>query len=278
MTRSLVKTPHTKALVVLNELGINGLPVDPFAIATARGIKVIPKPPETQGASGMLIRIGRDFCIAYSTSLKNEGFIRFSVAHELGHYFLAGHFEKLLPADNSIHISKAGTFQKDPYERDADQFAAGLLMPEPLFAKAMENAGNGLNAIRHLADVCKTSLTATAIRYAELSEYPIAVIISSGKCIEFAVISEALEEVNGIHHFQSGEAVPPGTATAKILSKINGDTQEQLDESGDLQDWFEETRSHEVNESAIGLGSYGKVLTILDFDDPEALFEDDGFE
>ena len=45
----------------------------------------------------MLIRYGQEFYIAYATHIQSEGFRRFSVAHELDHYFLPGHIDHVLP-------------------------------------------------------------------------------------------------------------------------------------------------------------------------------------
>ena len=69
---------------LVRDQGITALPVDPRAIAKEAGIAVYEKPAEP-GVSGMLIRVGNDFAIAYSTLVASEGFRRFSLGHELGH-------------------------------------------------------------------------------------------------------------------------------------------------------------------------------------------------
>ncbi len=145
------------------EENISALPVDPIALAEARGIEVIAKSAEAKGVSGMLISIPgqNEFVIAYATHIDNEGFKRFSIAHELGHFILDGHCDHLLSHEN-IHYSRAGFMSGDKYEREADHFAAGLLMPEPLFSPAMERAGSGFQAIQTLKDQFVTSITATA--------------------------------------------------------------------------------------------------------------------
>ena len=60
--------------------------------------------------------------------IDNIGFQNFSVAHELGHYFLPGHIDAVL-ADGDVHESRAGFASGDRYEMEADHFAATLLMP-----------------------------------------------------------------------------------------------------------------------------------------------------
>jgi Zn-dependent peptidase ImmA (M78 family) len=111
----------------------------------------------------MLLRYGDSFVIAYATHIDNEGFQRFSVAHELGHYLLPGHIDQVLSDGKNIHESHSGFVSNNPYELEADHFAAALLMPNPLFSHAMWQTEAGLNAVVTLAGRCRTSLTATAI-------------------------------------------------------------------------------------------------------------------
>src|SRR5690606_130086 len=82
------------------------IPIDPFEIARSEGIMVLEKP-VAGGVSGMFLRVGDEFAIAYAAHLANEGFQRFSVGHELGHYFLEGHIEHVLKAGD-VHESRAG--------------------------------------------------------------------------------------------------------------------------------------------------------------------------
>ena len=72
----------------------------------------------------------------------------------MGHYFLDGHIDHVLPADG-IHESHAGFVSADPYELEADNFAAGLLMPEPLFKKELSRRKPGLEAIEYMAGLAE---------------------------------------------------------------------------------------------------------------------------
>ncbi len=134
-----LKMAKQKAEALLKEEGITTMPVDPFAIADSRDIEVKAKPDTAGGVSGMLLRHGDMFGILYVTHVRSEGFQRFSVGHELGHYFLDGHIDQVLPKDG-IHTSYAGFVSADPYELEADQFAAGLLMPSTPFKRTVTRA------------------------------------------------------------------------------------------------------------------------------------------
>ena len=107
------------------EQGIAKLPVDPVAVAKSLGILVQPKPASARGVSGMLIRYGEEYAISYASHIDNEGFKRFSVAHELGHYCLPGHVDAIF-LHGAVHESFAGFGSQNPYELEADHFAAGF--------------------------------------------------------------------------------------------------------------------------------------------------------
>lgn len=246
----------------LRDEGITSLPVDPFAIAASRDILVEGKPAKNEGVSGMLLRHGNNFCIVYATHISSPGFRRFSVAHELGHYFLPGHVDQVLK--DGVHASNAGFVTADPYELEADHFACGLLMPASPFRRAMDGQDPGLDAIEAVADQCETSLTATAIRFAELSDSAVAVIMSAGGFIDYCFLSEAMKSLPKRDWLRKGTRLPAGAAATRLASNparvLAGD---RIADEVDVRDWLGGTQKAAVSEESIGLGRYGKVLTIL---------------
>ena len=209
---TLIGAASLAAEKVVKEHDIATLPVDPIALARSLGIEVRAKPTHTQGVSGMLLRSGNRFGIAYATHIDNIGFQNFSVAHELGHYFLSGHIDAVL-ADGDVHESRAGFASGNRYEMEADHFAAGLLMPRLLFMEAMRTSGEGLTAIEKLASLCRTSLTATGIRYVQCSRDPLAIVLSTGSQINYCFMSDALKEVKGLNWIRKGEGLSRNTTT-----------------------------------------------------------------
>jgi Zn-dependent peptidase ImmA (M78 family) len=256
-----------RATEVLKQFQITQLPVDPFTIAKARGIEVQENPSLSSGVSGCLMKVGDIFGIMYSSKFTSDGFKRFTVAHELGHYFLDGHVHQLFGEGQYIHQSESGFISKNPYEREADAFAAALLMPKALLHTALTSAGDGLAAIESLANTCGMSLTATSIRYAQLTDYPVAVICSSEDKIHFAVMSKALRERRDLTWIRKGTGLSAHCATAEF----NRDASNVLDgrratSTANLGDWFT-GGDGEVNEEIVGLGEYGRTLTVLWADD-----------
>lgn len=225
----------------------------------------------------MLVRLGNDFAIAYATHLQNEGFENFSIAHELGHYFMPGHVGAVIQGETGMHVSRAGFNSGDKYEAEADRFAAGLLMPRHLFFPAIENAGQGLAAVEALAALCKTSLHATAIRYTQCTRDPVAIIVSRGGVIDHCFMSDALRQLDGIDWLKKREGVPRNTATFAFNQvRTNVEHGIRLEETSNLQHWFGGKRRIEISEDVVGLGRYGKTLTVLyDIDLPEPEEEED---
>jgi hypothetical protein len=248
---------------VIREQGITSLPVDPMAMARSLGMDVEAKPASSPGVSGMLIRLGELYCIAYATHITSPGFRRFSVAHELGHYFLEGHFEAIF-ADGPVHESHAGFLSTLTYELEADYFAARLLMPNMLFCAALRDAGSGLAAVESLATTFCASLPATAIRYSECTPDPIAIVVSTGNTIDYCAMSRVLRDGDGIDWIRKGQPLP----RVSVTRTFSADPQrvrraERAEGDSAFQDWFGGTLRIAVSEDVIGLGSYGKTLTVL---------------
>lgn len=246
---------------LVQELGITSLDVNPITIAAKHDIVVEAKPDAREGVSGMLLRYGNAFGIMYATHVQSEGFRRFSIAHELGHYFLDGHPEKVLK--DGVHSSYAGFVTNDPYELEADNFAAGLLMPSQLVRPILRRRDPGFSVVESLAETCKTSLTATAIRYAELTDDAVAVIVSTGQTIDYCCLSDTIKTLRPTW-LRKGSPVPQGTATSRFNSQAQKIAAAERDYADiDIQDWLGGQRSVATAEEVIGLGSYGKTLTVL---------------
>lgn len=258
-----LKKAERQAEQFLRDEGITQLPIDVISIAESRDILVKAKPDTAPGVSGMLVRTGDAFGILYATHIKSLGFQRFSIAHELAHYLLEGHIDHVFKKAGT-HISEAGFTSADPFELEADHFAAGLLMPSTLFQAELRQVADGLEAIETLSERCVTSLTATALRYAELTRAAAAVIVSSGGRIDYCRLSSGIKELKGIQWIKKGAPVPVNTETARL----NADA-EQIARADrrlaeiDVRSWLGGARRVEALEEVVGLGAYGRTLTVL---------------
>ena len=253
----------------------SSLPVDPLQIADKLGIEVEGLPPEKKTVSGTLIRAGNAFGIQYATYIGSPGFQNFCVGHELGHYSIPGHPEKLLAS--GIHESHAGFTSSDRCEQEADHFAAGLLMPSFLFDPAMDQVQSGLAAIEALSSQCSTSLTATAIRYAQRTPEAVAVIVSEGNMVRYCFMSDELKEIKGLSWIRKDTPLPRDTATYRF-NQLQDNVLKGAGAEGEttLSHWFDCDRPFGVYEEVRGLGQYGRTLTVLSIDElPDEEDEED---
>ena len=252
---------------ILREEKLLELPVDLLALARTRGIFVRKMKSEEDGVSGMLLRHGDAFGILYTTQIQNKGFQRFSIAHEFGHYFIDGHLDQI-PFDCNMHRSRAGFISDNYYEREADHFAAGLLMPTTPTRKVIKEIPVGFGGIKALQQETNTSLTATAIRYVGLTDEAVAIVVSRKGVTEYCFMSDTMKQLDGIDWIRKGMQIPMNTFTRSVLNKSAEERQNARAEGElDITTWFGGQRNITTIEEVIGLGSTGLVLTVLTLPD-----------
>lgn len=123
---------------------------------------------------------------------------------------------------------------------------------------------NYFKPIEALADTCKTSLTATAIRYCLFSDDPVVIVMSEGSQIHWCFMSEHIKSIHGLQWIKKGSLLPSDTYTAnynKNLENILNNVREEA--WTNLNEWFDDAPDIEMQEDIIGLGTYGRTLTIL---------------
>jgi len=251
--------------LLAKEQNIISLPVKPVNIAENMDIVVEPLPPRNKGVSGMLVESNNNFGILYATYIDNIGFQNFCIGHELAHYKIPGHYEQLLI--DGCHESHAGFTSNDKYELEADHFSAGLLMPSYLFDTVLNKVQSGLEAVEILSEKCETSLTATAIRYAQRSPDPVTIVVSEGQIIKYCFMSDKMKGIKGLSWIKKNTLLPRKSATYSFNNlKINVLKGNRTEGEATLLDWFGSNLQYELYEEIIGLGSYGKTLTVLSID------------
>ncbi|MDR0231055.1 MAG: ImmA/IrrE family metallo-endopeptidase [Dysgonamonadaceae bacterium] len=115
---------------------------------------------------------------------------RFTLAHELGHYFIDTHRIGLKNGLLEPHPSLTNQKQFYAIEREADYFASCLLMPEPRFCQDVGNKKFSFEVIDFLRIEYKVSRTACALRFADIGNYPIMVVYAENNIIKWVHSSE----------------------------------------------------------------------------------------
>jgi Zn-dependent peptidase ImmA (M78 family) len=187
--------PYYAAERVLDELGITS-PEDLQlldSIAWERGAVVLYKP--LHGAEARLVAVGRRAIITISSLVENPRRRRFGLAHEMGHLELRRQHSSVFLC-SSQEIDDWGERKTDTnLEREANEFAAALLLPERFFASLCKREDPSLDLVSRLAEAFDVSLTATALRYLRFCDEVCTVVFSRDGYIEWFQSSEEFERV-----------------------------------------------------------------------------------
>lgn len=267
--------PETKPLSIeefaketLIALGMWRVPVDPYKIIKEEGIDLAAgKYGEKFDARIEYVNAADAFILYYRTALhgRTEGRVRFSLAHELGHFYLPTHREYLLRG--SSHNSVSDFRSRDPRETEADEFASSLLMPRDLFTTELRKNRRKfwtLSDLRRMADeVFETSITSTVRRYCQLDFEPCAMVISESGRVSWSRCSESMRPL-GMSFIRNGSQVPPASRTAKVWEQLGvAPTLEPVRGPSSAHTWYENPYRDSLWEEAMPLGYTGLVLTLL---------------
>lgn len=242
--------------------------VRPDAIAAAIGLKVLFNDYE-DAFDGLLEHRAGKFQI-YCNLRRVEGEktdrARFTLAHELGHYYIDAHRQRLERGE-SLPLSQCDFESAQPIEQEADHFAAHLLMPSRRFKKLVRGAKRGLDTVLSLRRRFATSVTSTACRYAAISGVPCAVVKWSPNGHVWRVLSPEAREARVGRVIGSASDIPPGAATARALAGESPPSQGFFQTGSTVSDWFRSVargghRNSILVEQAVHLGRFG-VLTLL---------------
>lgn len=193
--------------------------------------------------------------------------VRFTLAHELGHYFIDEH-RNALRAGELPKPSFPDRPGDDPKEHEANAFAAALLMPKQEIRNALKSVPTGLKGILELASTFAVSRQSAALRYVNASGRECAVVMFPSGGAPWWRVSSTLERF-GLNRIALPKAsVPPDSATGLAVAEAPGPKPEVYVTNTLASTWFMgvpngSPRDCLFNEAAIRLGEYG-VLTLLE--------------
>ena len=199
--------------------------------------------------------------IKIDKKIPGTGRKNFTLAHEIGHYLNEKDLKKSFTAkctSNDLLSFKINKRRED----DANIFAAELLMHKPWFGDFIKKRAINFDLIKDIAEHFNVSLTAAAIRYAEIGKYPTAVILSrNGKKVW-----------SFMHDYFPFKYIPKDYAVKKESSAYDYFAGKEVQTCDDLvraSTWFgddykcqnrEDVYLYEQN---IVMKSYNSVLTLL---------------
>jgi len=145
-----------------------------------------------EGCMGALVcgeSVPRKWGILYHED-QTQGRINFTIAHEFGHYIL----HRDLIDDNGLYCDENSVLRRngEGIEKEADQFAANLLMPLNDFrAQLPAKARPDFDMLGQLAERYDVSLTAAILRWLEYTETRAIMVVSNEGFAHWAKASNA---------------------------------------------------------------------------------------
>lgn len=97
---------------------------------------------------------------------------RFTLGHELGHYFIDEHRNKLKNGESLSYTSDYSYVSNIQVEKEANHFSSHLLMPKTRFIGLAEKQEPGIPSILTLKEAFHTSIEGTCIHYINLDLLP----------------------------------------------------------------------------------------------------------
>jgi Zn-dependent peptidase ImmA (M78 family) len=223
-------------------------------IAGEFGIDVLYRPAESYDGALLRIRDAQRGCIVINSRIREESRKRFTLAHELGHFVLPGQQEVSAPCKQQ----RIENWDADLYrpELEANRFAAEILMPRGLMAEFVQSEPS-LESIRSIAQLCGTSLTASAVRLITLTPHRAAVVWSQDQKILWSKLSEGF-----VRWIRKGEVRENSFAAQCYRKQCIPDQLAPVPASA----WLHEKGLREgaqIWEQSVGLKRYGAVLSLL---------------
>jgi len=227
---------------------------DLFRVAPRLGLEIREVPAD--GFDGALIRahevpLG---AIVIRKSIREAGRKNFTLAHEIGHFLIPGHDHELVCTKSDIGNWGDGS---KAIEREADDFAAELLMPSALIQRIIGSAAPSLELIQKIAQRFHTSLSAAAWRYCDLAKEQCAIVWSKEGQIDWSKRSEMFAL-----SFRKGSQLQEGTLAARAFAGLPIPKQRQEVSAGS---WVSGSVLADTKlwEQSKALPAYDSVISLL---------------
>lgn len=178
---------------LLEALGYDTLPIRPFDVAWSIHSDDFKLSMELQSFESDKI-LGRaegnskGALVYINSNIPDPGRLNFTAAHELGHVCM--HIMAMLKSSFECGTKELSNQFNNPIEQEANGFASGLLIPQPLISKLTDGDINWSN-IDIVSRACEASLEATYRKMAYSNKSPSAFIIhQNGRFVRFVSMND----------------------------------------------------------------------------------------
>jgi Zn-dependent peptidase ImmA (M78 family) len=221
-----------------------------------------------QSFEGGLFHIEGGWALLYNQRLQSTGRVRFTQAHELGHYLLHRRLQ------DSFECSQADMVHWGPDQRtveaQADDFASNLLMPMKQFRACTGSQDIDFDVLSDASTKFGVSLTSAALRWIRSTEKSAVLVLARDGFMDWSVSSDKAR-ANGAFFKTKGRVVelPAGSIAADetVGSCRSG-------ERVGLNTWFKHAHHDAVvQEMKLVCDNYGYTLSLLQLSSGDKVWE-----
>ena len=195
--------------------------------------------------------------LLYNQALKSAGRIRFTQAHELGHYLL--HRQDRIDFKCATQDMVSLTEQEASMEAQANAFAATLLMPLDDFRQSTQDSAD-FEVLAQCADRYGVSLTAAALRWIDHTDHCAVLISHTDGFINWSISSRSAR-AGGAFFRARQSAIAIGEDTLAANGQI---AHERLGVELPARAWFKDAEDGlSLKEMKISADQFDYTLTLL---------------
>ncbi|MBN2285726.1 MAG: hypothetical protein JXI43_04720 [Tissierellales bacterium] len=200
------------------------------------------------------------FHITFNTEVKGFGekFHRFTMGHELGHWNIPAHFEKL--QEIKLHRSAPEGSSAADIEREADKFSIYFLAPIQSYQKQMLGLDFSIPTIEHLSGHFNISDYAAILHFMQLTDLTCSLIVCNEKFeIEWERRSDRMKDTFKMTPLKKTK-LPERTMTFDCIKR----KESSMGVDSFMSDWYSDfPHKMACTESVLRLGYNGKYLVFL---------------
>lgn len=200
----------------------------------------------------------KGWALLYNERLRSPGRIRFTQAHELGHYLLHRILQEMFQCSQADMVHW-GSDQRE-MESQADEFASNLLMPMKQFRSCIAGSAIDFDMLSDASAKFGVSLTATALRWIRSTDQSAVLVLARDGFMDWSVSSDKAR-ANGAFFRTKGRVVelPAGSIAAD-----DGVASCRTGERVALNAWFPHGHPDAIaREMKLACENYGYTLTLL---------------
>ncbi len=248
------------ATALLSRIGQKTLPTRPREVARKLDIPIKEVDADNR-YDGYLLKYKGSRGIMINKSIMYETRKNFTIAHEIGHSEIPHHKDSKYICLKSYIDSP---FRLKRQEREANEFAAELLMPAAFISEEIKNKEIGLEVIKSISEKCETSLTSSGFRYIKHCPEIATFLVSEDNKIKQCIVSSKMKERRLV--FNKGNVLDKQSIAFNFFNKDGtiSDGKEDKDEV-DVSAWFPtlDYTKYDCFEYSIPSPNFNQVISLI---------------